>query len=618
MKHRKTPVKNRGICLICDQGAGKSARYEKYEYFLIALPVLLWQIVLIAGSNGLMPETDNYTHAMRLVDFIQSGSWAEIMYRHDNYPFGQILHFTRATDVFLYLTTLPFLPFLPLKQAVFYGCFLYQPVMAVASAVAVVWACRPFAGAFLRAAAAALYFMPLATYALFTAGRADHHVLLNLFLILIVGELARGFKTQRIAYFKAAGVFAGLSVWVSPEGFLATMAMIGGMVIAWVFRYQNMRQIFLFTLCFFLSMLACLAVNPPMQGFLFADNGRLSVLLAAVAGFAALSFFMAEYFEREVGISSVVGRLSVVALLTLFSMGFTLYLFGAQAVFGSPIAPELYDVWAKYITELWPAVLTMSALVKFDGLPLVACVCMALAFFFASFRQKKMMFAFGAALVFFAVLALISRRFGRPAGAFAPVIVVLSLRVWYDRARFWKKESVRSVLAVPAVFFPVSLFFAFATLSYDFQIEWQSKTTPEDFIPYLSKEKGSILAASSRGPEIAWLTEIPVVGSPYHSNAEGILDTAAMLHGYDMVKTRRLLEKHQVKTILLDDPYYTAKPELRPFVSIDPMKLIGRLLVTGKLPCFVKRAQGVPAKSAEKYHIFHVDFSGCDSPARSL
>ena len=48
------------------------ARYEKREYIWVLLPILVWQIFLAVVSDGSLPETDNYTHALRLTDFILS------------------------------------------------------------------------------------------------------------------------------------------------------------------------------------------------------------------------------------------------------------------------------------------------------------------------------------------------------------------------------------------------------------------------------------------------------------------------------------------------------------------------------------------------------------------
>ena len=128
-----------------------SAFYVKREYAVVLFFVIIWQAVLLCASGGRFVETDNYTHALRLMDFIQSGSWKEILYRHDNCPYGQILHFTRIMDMFLYVMTLPFLPFMEVKRAILFGGFLYNPVMACLSAAALIWAGRAFCSPLLRA-----------------------------------------------------------------------------------------------------------------------------------------------------------------------------------------------------------------------------------------------------------------------------------------------------------------------------------------------------------------------------------------------------------------------------------------------------------------------------------
>ena len=195
--------------------------YIRHEYAVVLFFVLVSQTVLLCVSNGDFLDTDSYTHALRLMDFIQSGSWRETLYMHDNCPFGQVLPYTRITDMFLYVTTLPFLPFMELKQAVLFGGFLYNPVIACLSAVALIWSGRSFFSPLLRATSSLLYFILPDAITLFFAGRPDHHVLLNLLLIVLLGCLLRGAKTQKTAYYKAAGVFGGLAVWATPEGFLS-------------------------------------------------------------------------------------------------------------------------------------------------------------------------------------------------------------------------------------------------------------------------------------------------------------------------------------------------------------------------------------------------------------
>ena len=392
--------------------------YAKHEYAAILFFVIIWQAVLLCTSNGRFVETDNYTHALRLMDFIQSGSWNEILYRHDNCPFGQNLHFTRIMDMFLYVMTLPFLPFMELKRAILFGGFLYNPVMACLSAVALIWAGRAFLSPLSRACTVCFYFITPFIASLYTAGRPDHHVLLNLLLIIIVGCLIYGAKTQKIAYYKTAGLFAGLSIWATPEGFLAELFLLAGMVTAWLARCQNIRQIRLFNQFCFICTALCLSVNPPPEGFFHPDNGRLSILIAVILGLASLSFYAEEKFEKKRYVRSFWARAGSLLLLSLFSLSICLFLFGWNSLFSPPISKELYEIWGSEIGELKSdysgSLLNSNMMIFFDA-GILGCV----AFFMTSFRIKKILFTIIIPLFCFALLGGVARRFLRPDSVFA-------------------------------------------------------------------------------------------------------------------------------------------------------------------------------------------------------
>ena len=350
-----------------------------------------------------------------------------------------------------------------------------------------------------------------------------------------------------------------------------------------------------------------------MQGILFPDNGRLSVLLVVISGLMALSFYMEEFLEKEKFISSFIGRFLTISLLSLFSLGFALFLFGAGKVFGSPILPELYEIWAKHITELQPAFLSNSAIAKFDGIPLLACVLGLAAFPFAPPRYKKLIMTVGAPVLFFTFMTLLSRRFGRTVSVFAALMTAAALNVFYSKSSFLQKESVRIFLVIPAIFYLLCSFLYLTAVSHDIQSGSQMTITrPEEYLPYISKEKGSILTSSSRGPETAWGAGIPVIGSPYHSNAEGITDTYNILYGTDPIEVQKLLKKHQVKTILLDNPYYYLPQQLKEKLVFNPLTFVGKLLTQKYEPCFLKQIRDLPSNVQQKYIIFHVDFKACE------
>ena len=572
--------------------------YVRHEYAVVLFFISVWQAVLFIVSDNRLIEPDNYTHAMRLSDFIQSGSWREILYRHDNCPYGQMLHFTRFTDMFLYVATMPFLPFMELKKAILYGCFLYNPLIACLSAAALIWAEKPFFSPLMRAFSQTLFFTGSASF-MFLAGRPDHHVLLNLLLILLTGCLLYGAKTQKTAYFKTAGVIAGLSVWATPEGFLACLLLLSGMVSAWFIRCQNIRQIRFFSQFFFLSTAACLIANPPMQGFFHPDNGRLSILMVVILGLAFLSFYAEEALKRKKYVRSFAGRFTSLFLLTSASLGMAVLIFGTKALFSSPIPEELFDIWTSKVQELQPTstenFLNSSASILIDS-----CIIGIIALFLADARTKKILLTLCPPLIFFTVLTMMYMRFSRTEIVFATFVLPVSVRFFLKDVSFSRKT--RLILTTLCALFLISAFIAGRIPSYHLQMERGKEQNVKNILPYLTESNGCILSTVNLGSELAWLTDRAVIGTPYHSNDQGIIDNHTLLTG-NLNRITSLLKKRRISTVIVDAQS----------VRSGNGKSFIEQLYSGKAnACFVRPVSGLPTELKENFLVFNVDFTACD------
>jgi len=541
---------------------------------------------------------------------IQSGSWQEILYRHDNCPFGQMLHFTRITDMFLFLTTLPFRPFMDLKQAIVFGGFLYNPLIACLSAVALIWAGRTFLTPLLRAAVVFCYFGFPVIVALFLAGRPDHHVLLNLLLIMLCGCLLHGAKTQKIAYYKLAGIFGGLAVWATPEGFLACIFLFAGMIAAWLCRYQNIRQIRFFSQSLFITTAACLIVNPPMQGIFHPDNGRLSILMVVVLGLSFVSFYIEDFLEKKNYIRSFFRRLASLSFLGLMSFGFIFSLFDGDVVFSSPIPPELFEIWTRFIVELQPGY-TGNLFTSYGNDFFFALIAGFIAFWPASLQMRKLLLTFCLPLLLFALITLASLRFERTGHIFFVFALIPILFLFLKHFPFSKKISL-FLLPLFFYFYISALFFGHKE-----QIFWQNRITdPAEYSSYISPKNECILTLTNRGPEIAWGTGKAVIGSPYHSNAEGIIDAYNILQGTNINQVRSLLKKRHIGTIILDNPIYWSKT-MNTLIVEGKETFAGKLLSGQHDYCFLKQVTHMQEDDIQQYEnvqknvIFYVDFRKC-------
>ena len=97
------------------------AFYKKYEYVILSLFVVIPYLYASPFWDGGYRDTDCYIHAWRVYDLMQTQRWAEEILMKSNYPFGEVIHYTRIMDVMWLLIALPLTFFYPLKEAVFNG-----------------------------------------------------------------------------------------------------------------------------------------------------------------------------------------------------------------------------------------------------------------------------------------------------------------------------------------------------------------------------------------------------------------------------------------------------------------------------------------------------------------
>ena len=67
---------------------------------------------------------------------------------------------------------------------------------------------------------------------------------------------------------------------------------------------------------------------------------------------------------------------------------------------------------------------------------------------------------------------------------------------------------------------------------------------------------GTLITDNFLSPQYVWLCNVNTVGTPYHRNREGLVDTHRILQSTDDKEAVPLLLRHQVTQILLFDRLY--------------------------------------------------------------
>lgn len=587
------------------------AFYKKHEYLFIAVFILISQLAVLPELGDRYPDTDNYTHARRALDLILSRNWAETPYMHTNYPFGEILHFTRITDIFWLFFSLPAFLFFPLKEAVFWGGYIFQTGVLVLSALALVWGLKPVAGPVLRLIGVCLFFVQPSVTETYILIKPDHHALTAFFVFVMTGGLIRYLYSQNAKYLRVAGIGAGFCLWTSIEGILVSYGLLAALVLLFLMNKTTAKNCAVFYFYYFISSFIFLAVNPPFEGFFFPDNGRLSFLLVVVIGFTAAAMIILSLLEDKGLLTSFWRKAAATALNAAVFAGILFLFFPPAVVFDPYFPPFIREIWAKDIVELQPSI-QRPALFFLGSMPSVLGIVIGLCIFkFCSEKQRGILILTIIPLLFLTGLSFTAVRYSRISSLFTPYIFVIAFSLRAGRKEYSEKTKGAFLAAVYV------LFAAYLGINYISVNRSLSPRRPPVRVvkPYLPAGEGSILSDTSSGPEIIWELDGKVIGTPYHRNIEGITDNFWMFYANDNKLATDLLKKHRVKAILLfleipDRPalFYNMQQRYSFFAgATNKDSFLLRLLTGRDLPCGITEELNAPPP----FILYNVDFSKC-------
>lgn len=569
--------------------------YEKYEKLFLLIFFLTPYFLLFSFWDGLYRDSDNYTHAIRVLDFLQSGTWAEQPFIHSNYPKGEILNFTRIIDVIWVFFALPFLPFFSLKDSVFYAGLLMQPSLAVLTAWAVNAQLKPYFGTYARLSAVIFFFFLPAVIQIYMFARPDHHTVIVFLGCCQTACFLKYLKQKDMFYMKTAGLIGAMLLWVSIEGILFSYFLASAWTVLWIAGKEDLKSVKIFMLYAFIFSFLFLLLNPPYEGLFFLDNGRLSILPVTVFGFSALAFFITDGgYLRSMTRTPAMRFVCLLILTAIFALLLLLVFGGVERVLAPYFPEEIKNRWAVCIGEFLPASFSKVAFASF-AVPSIFALCFGLcAFKSSSADERKALILTLIPLLFFFLLTLKHIRFSENTAVFSVFPVVLFWR------NFFKEDAPKTpcisglILCFLYLFGVFYLSFCMLQIQEGYSHYKFSVYGFERIVPYLSAKgrEGSILLFDSQGPEAIWATERPVIGTPNHRNIEGIVDTHTMLYGQSSDEVIKLLKKHSVTDVLITDQQVTDG-------------------VLFRLKC-VKKIEDTPRPLI----LYHVNVSDCGQPER--
>ncbi len=570
--------------------------------WLILLPLgclLLGQLLLVTTGivpvlEGILVDPDGYMRLNRVLALHDGGSWFDSRYWRINPPEGHVQHWTRPLDALLLAGGLLLEPVFGFRQGLHLWGVLFSPVCLALSLLALAWAIEPVLDRDARLFACLAYLMQPTVLAYSSVGRPDHHALLLLLFVTLLGLTFRLLidpLDRRSARF--AGAIAALALWISLEAVTFVGCSMAVLALYWLLGDGGLgrqNRDYLATLTLTLGV-ALLIERGPLQLFAI-ENDRLSILHVTL--FALITLFwllaarvgppesiwservarlavhhrqpFAEHQPPKPPVPGIAAR-AVLAAAALVSIGFAMLILFPELARGplGAVDPLYNKVRLQRIVEIQPLIslkrLAAGRLGEIANrvIQVIGIAFVAVPFLVALLRRPalpghRVWVTFALALAIFLPLAAYQVRWSSYAQVllvppYAAFVAWLLLRVGGSLPPS-RLQLVRPLLIVAALFWPLAL----AQLMPQQEIVTATEECRIDRAgPALDRlgRSGTILALADYGPELLYRTRHGVLSIPNHSPQPGFNAGYRALTATDPQAARAELVHHGVDWILL-------------------------------------------------------------------
>ncbi|MBP2656036.1 MAG: rane protein required for N-linked glycosylation-like protein [Firmicutes bacterium] len=532
---------------------------------LILLGFLL--VVELAGyqfkidwANPQLVDTDCYMRLVRVEQLYMDGDWYDHAIHRSNWPQGEILHWSRLLDIILLAGAYIGCPFVGFKASLFWWGMIVSPILHVACMAGLLWAARSVFELDTTFRLGLIFLGQAGIWGYCYIGRSDHHSLLLLLFILLLGCCFRMFDDRYdcIKYSRYAGTIAAIAMWVSVESVSAIVMILGVLSVLWVWKVELSRsKAEGFTLALLLSSVIYFFVeNPPVQVFAVVYD-KLSIVHIVI--FLVISLFWVH--TRFVKYNSRFARAGA-GIILLCILGAVLgccfpgFFKGPFAGIDSRIVP----IWLSQVQEVQPLwEWSQKGFAKMLLLIGPVTICLPYAIYIAINRRKsfpKEWLWFMAGMAVYVPLALYQLRWA----AYAEVVLLFPtafiLQNCLKRIESLNKECWRSIVRVVVTIVFCVGYGSVALLVQPTEQDANTVTITKatkflNELQVLEAGPKTIITDIDFGPEILYRTPHRVIATPYHRNGDGIILVHQVMSAQEDSEAYKLIKQRDADLILL-------------------------------------------------------------------
>lgn len=505
-------------------------------------------------------DTDTYMRLVRVEQLVETGDWYDSTIYRNNYPYGDTLHWTRPLDVLLIAGSAPLIPWLGLKEALLKFGIVFSPIIGIFSLLALIWATKPVMHRKTRNLLLIIFIAQPLLFQIFMFGRPDHHSLLVLLFILLIGSLTHMLtQTNWQKYSILAGFFTAISTWISTEAIFSVIMVYLALVFLWVFnkeKYMLMLRKFGFFLLVFTSLF--LLIERPLASFFSAvEYDKISIVYVFVYFTGAIYSLCLSRINSENTKTRLMWAISLlIPAAAAIWLVYPLFFHGPMAL----VNPAIVPIWLNKVSEVQPLHLSgYYFLVTYLGSAGLVLIYNIYLWKKKKYKQisKPLLFNF-IGFIFFSALTFYQVRMAYCGLVLISIVLAFMLNdviAWITQfpsrlLPFWRSGVIfLFILGFPSLGMALSI-----------SLEEESKNEAPSLpalCQYLNDynhtepDVETVLAPIGYGPQILYRTDYNIISAPYHRNDSGILFTEEVMTSNDMEKIKEMIMKRRIDLIVI-------------------------------------------------------------------
>lgn len=528
--------------------------------FFLFLQLGLYYFKLDITLNGAeLIDTDTYMRLVRVEQLVNTGDWYDSTIHRNNYPYGDTLHWTRPLDVLLIAGAAPLIPFLGFKQALLQFGIIFSPLMGILSLLALLWLAKPLMAFNTQNLLLLIFVAQPLIFQIFMFGRPDHHSLLLLLFILLLGVLTHMLSSRNWPkYSILAGLLAALSTWISTEAIFAIIMVFAALVILWINNkdhYASMLRNFSLSLLLFSTLF--LLIERPIIDFISAiEYDKISIVYIFVYLLGAIyAIILSTLNSNQIKTRAVWSGFLILPAIAGIGLVFPQFFQGPMA----EVNPAIVPIWLNKVSEALPL---------FSGdyyymISLLGPSSLVLAYFVYLYKSKakpeipSTLILVIVGFVIFTALTFYQIRMAYYALVIISIILALMIGMLIDSMSHLPNRLVMILRPLLIIVFILG----FPALGLSASAVQEKTVANRPSLPalceYLNNYKNNnpdvktVLAHLDYGPQILYRTDYNIIAGPYHRNDSGILFIYEVMTSDDMEEVERMLNIRQVDLIIV-------------------------------------------------------------------